>query len=1305
MSTIQDLFQQAQLAEAAYSDFFNNPGNPIRALTTGAGKFSDAQAAAFVVEWSVVNQLPDTSNGFSGTLFRNTAGQYTYSLRGTADATDLMADAGDVLADGIALDQIVDMYNYWQSLTHTGVYQAVKLNTLATETASLNAAYLLSPAAGLAYEATLRASGYIIDAPTRSVRKIEFVSSTQLSDARLQSGSGLLPVGSVVNVDGHSLGGHLAMTFSRLFPSATNSVVAVNGAGFNLANANVNTLFAALGGAPGFDSGKITNVVGSAAMNVVAQNWLFLQQPAGRNEIFTESWLPGSGTTLGHGSSQMTDSLAVYALFAKLDPSLTASASSLTKIACILNASSSVASNSLEAAVAALGKLYGKTYAATETTRNDLYLHLQELQTAIIGTGSIESLVGQSASTLETLAKTGGDALAYRYALKAGNPFAVLGANYDLHNADGALELYDPATGQGELTERYLSERARLLDYWIKHNLTDGQRNVDTSLPTNRYYQDIATGASFIVDRTTNTSPDNTVKPKYLFGGEGDDMLWGGDDHDVLFGGAGMDRLDGAQGNDYLEGNAGSDILTGGEGSDTLYGGTGADLLEGGQGTDLLLGGAGDDTYQFSMGSGGDSIDDSDGVGRIEIDGVALTHGKKVAEGNWISDDGKTTFTRVGEGEGGRGLLIDNVVAGKITVCDWEVGQLGIVLDDETTPPVFDTTSTGEHWGTSGSDHLRGRDDPDIVWASGGDDLVEGEQSDDTLAGESGRDTLIGGADDDLLYGAGLTFSSNDHISGDPTVHTVLNSEDSAWTIDYSGVLFALRDGALIDDWTYTYDPLAPLPSDDPNVIEGNAGNDWILSGPGSDVAHGGDDDDSVLGMAGNDTLFGDAGNDRLFGDSTATTANFSYTPANLHGADVLDGGSGKDLLIGMGGDDRLYGGAGDDALYGDDRNSANTPDNVNGRDYLNGGDGVDSLWGGGGDDELYGGADNDYLEGDGDTLDEQYHGRDTMIGGAGDDSVLGEGGDDVLDGEVGDDTLFGEGGHDTLFGGEGNDELQGDAIDVPGSAMGNDVLDGEAGNDLLFGHGGHDTLLGGDGDDELLGDNDGAAIPDALHGADYLAGGAGNDTLYGDGGDDTLAGGVGVDLLVGGTGNDLLIGSGDAVQGADRLYTGGDQLEGGAGDDTYDVTAGDLINDTEGANTVMINGTVDDVVMALTTSGVPALAVKVGEDSFFILDGVSGFAGSRYRFSDGQTMSHEDLLGRALITPLVLEAQNGVAYGGAGNDRLSARLGTDTLLKGDVLPGAVEDMLKDCIAVKMSWSFNNAYGTVANGIEWRVAA
>ena len=206
MSTIT-LFDQAQLAEAAYANLAGmtistSPEVLALALRTGDGKFSTTQASDFVAQWQVVRQytagggLLGDGSGFSGTVFKNIASnEYTFSLRGTEPGyADLLgADAGDIVADGLALDQIMDMYNYWQSLTHAGVYQAKQLVTMTTETVALNAAYVLSTAAGLAYEAALRSnSNIIIDYPSRTVRTIQPVDSTQLSDDKLKIGTGEL---------------------------------------------------------------------------------------------------------------------------------------------------------------------------------------------------------------------------------------------------------------------------------------------------------------------------------------------------------------------------------------------------------------------------------------------------------------------------------------------------------------------------------------------------------------------------------------------------------------------------------------------------------------------------------------------------------------------------------------------------------------------------------------------------------------------------------------------------------------------------------------------------------------------------------------------------------------------------------------------------------------------------------------------------------------------------------------------------------------------------------------------------------
>lgn len=101
MNTITSLFQQAQLAEAAYANFIDNTGSLIttdagvKAALIASGFSSDpnnttqsAQATAFLTHWQVVDQSPPLGlfgNGFSATLFASldNPGQYTFSIAGS----------------------------------------------------------------------------------------------------------------------------------------------------------------------------------------------------------------------------------------------------------------------------------------------------------------------------------------------------------------------------------------------------------------------------------------------------------------------------------------------------------------------------------------------------------------------------------------------------------------------------------------------------------------------------------------------------------------------------------------------------------------------------------------------------------------------------------------------------------------------------------------------------------------------------------------------------------------------------------------------------------------------------------------------------------------------------------------------------------------------------------------------------------------------------------------------------------------------------------------------------------------------
>lgn len=61
--------------------------------------------------------------------------------------------------------------------------------------------------------------------------------------------------------------------------------------------------------------------------------------------------------------------------------------------------------------------------------------------------------------------------IAWRYALRELNPFVITGDSlYTIHNADGSLDLYDPLTGKGTMTDLYLQDRAAMLTWKLRYD-------------------------------------------------------------------------------------------------------------------------------------------------------------------------------------------------------------------------------------------------------------------------------------------------------------------------------------------------------------------------------------------------------------------------------------------------------------------------------------------------------------------------------------------------------------------------------------------------------------------------------------------------------------------------------------------------------------------------------------------------------------------------------------------------------------------------------------------------------------------
>jgi hypothetical protein len=250
-----------------------------------------------------------------------------------------------------------------------------------------------------------------------------------------------------------------------------------------------------------------------------------------------------------------------------------------------------------------------------------------------------------SGAQLRNLAQGSNDVYAYRYALLHLNPFVVTGLDYQHFNGQGELDLYNPATGTGQVTQQWLTDRAELLHWKLELGLIDRV----TSYEDPSY---ISNGRSlWLEDRTSEQTLYLGAlyeAPHIVFGrDDADDVLLTGALGGRLYGGSGKDSLFGQSGDDDLEGGADNDDLTGRAGTDTLIGMDGSDKLNGGTGNDLLEGGRGEDFYRFTTGDGFDRVFDVDGNNHILINSADAPVGKQVGPNTnaWVSEDNSVHYT------------------------------------------------------------------------------------------------------------------------------------------------------------------------------------------------------------------------------------------------------------------------------------------------------------------------------------------------------------------------------------------------------------------------------------------------------------------------------------------------------------------------------------------------------------------------------------------------------------------------------------------------------------------------------------
>lgn len=809
--------------------------------------------------------------------------------------------------------------------------------------------------------------------------------------------------------------------------------------------------------------------------------------------------------------------------------------------------------------------------------------------------------------------------------------------------ADPALALFDEGTGKGNLSARWIDDRAAMLGWLSKATTPINGGFVPPSTATGTAtFKDVASGISFRVNpgegvpdvtkpggpATTTLDPilHDAQASMFVFGSKNSDSIFGGVNGDRLYGDAGGDTIDGGKGADWIEGGLGDDSLLGGDGasSDTLLGGGGDDVLFGGAGGDSLVGGAdndvlnggsdndflaggdGNDTYIFGTGWGADTVRDSDGTGKLQVVGYegGLPVGiRKAPEADiYVSADKRVTYTLGPIGADGlRTVTITfKDAAGKdlsdrIVIEGWSTTKnLDITLDSATPPAVTDRVLTGDYAKqSSGGNYVLSSTFENPDWRSwdghsykpsgadpGAADVINGfSGSGDSMLGLGGSDALNGNDGDDMIDGG----DGGDLLLGG-------RGSDSIYGGEGDDVIVGSNFESLRTPWLQEQFASVDLtvPAGSTLVSRGFSWVVYTTALPGAS--------EGLLNIIG-DGVTWRVSNEEDFDLALNATGKGNF----------IDAGAGNDHVLAGGGRDVVRGGDGNDHIEG-----------LWDADYVEGGDGNDTIRGDGSTSEFIGAtglANSAWAPAN-------LHGNDTLDGGLGNDHVLGQGGDDIL------------------FGGSGNDSLWGDEADLgmqPGSIQGNDYLDGGDGNDQLVGGGGQDQVFGGEGSDLLFGDSDKSDLPVDQHA---------NDTVDGGVGDDYAEGGGGADLVLGGTGNDTLWG--DAPTSKVKVSAhGNDTLDGGDGDDAvYGGAGDDVIMGGQGNDSIAGDGPSDDPIPAEQHAA----------------DWIDGGAGNDVVEAGGGA---DTVLGGDGDDTVYGQDGNDLLDGGSGSDRVDGGAGNDTLIGG----------------------------------------
>ena len=427
-------------------------------------------------------------------------------------------------------------------------------------------------------------------------------------------------------------------------------------------------------------------------------------------------------------------------------------------------------------------------------------------------------------------------------------------------------------------------------------------------------------------------------------------------------------HIAGTTGPEALNGTSGNDLISGYGGNDTISGGQGDDVLDGGAGNDVLSGGDGFNTYDFNLGDGQDTINNSDldghdalelGPGIAETDVVLSRAGDNLVIGIAGTSD-QVTVTNYFVNDTTSQYALDSIrFRNGVTWSRSDINSTylaGLATSGDDSISAFSSGSSLHS--LAGNDTLNGGAGIDLLYGDDGNDVVTGAAGNDSLNGGLGNDMLTGDSGDDVLDGGPGADTLTGGVGSDVYLFGRGSGQDAVQNFD-SGAskVDAIRIAADVASADV--------------LVSRNANADLILSIAGTA------DTMTVLGFFNNDGANTSNLEEIRFADGTVWNVNTVKAQAlvgtesaqTLYGyatPDVINAGGGADTVYGAAGGDTLNGDAGDDVLYGGDDN-----------DVVRGGDGNDELRGQSGDDLVDGGAGNDTIIAN--------EGNDTVLFGQGD--------------------------------------------------------------------------------------------------------------------------------------------------------------------------------------------------------------------------------------------------------------------------------------------------------------------------------